>query len=647
MKKSIFIFSVFSFCYLTVCYGQNAKAKKAKNNYEALAYKNAIVSYEDLIKKGYSGQEIYQNLGNAYYLNANYEEAANWYEQLFSLDTVQIDANYYFRYAQSLKSLKKYKVSREWMEQFIKRSEDDGRAAKYASNKDYLENIKNRSGRYDIKLAELNSKSSDFAPSFFGDQLVFSSARDTGIAARRIHEWNETPFLNLYAGTILENGATSDAKRFSQNLNAKTHESSAVFTKDGKTVYFTRNNSDNGRRFARDQKGVSRLKIFRADLVDGKWKNIIELPFNGDNFSTAHPTLDKDERKLFFASDRPGTFGASDIWVVELFENRSFGTPQNLGSDVNTEGRETFPYITQSDILYFASDGHQGLGGLDIFAAEIRPGQTIDVLNLGEPINTDEDDFSFIIDEKTGKGYFASNRPNGVGSDDIYSFVEKEPLVFNCTSNVSGVVKNSEDGSILANASVEIVGSDGAVLTAILSNQQGEFSTLFLCEGDTYTVIGTKQGFENGKLQFQLDESGAGNTVELFLKPEEKPAKKGADLKKLLALNPIYFDLNSAAITPDAELELEQVVDYMKRFPNVNITIKSHTDSRASDSYNLNLSERRAKATLEYLVNKGIDLKRLSARGYGETQLLNRCANRVGCSKREHDVNRRSEFIVE
>jgi outer membrane protein OmpA-like peptidoglycan-associated protein/predicted adenine nucleotide alpha hydrolase (AANH) superfamily ATPase len=647
MQKSTYIFFLTLSCCFALSYAQSGKAKKAKTDYDSYAYKSAITTYEDMVKKGYSGQEIFQNLGNANYVNANYEEAANWYGQLFDLDSISIDANYYFRYAQSLKSLKKYEESNQWMEQYIKKSKLSARASKFTNNRDYLNAIKSRSGRYEIMLANINSKSSDFAPSFFGEQLVFSSARDTGIATRRIHEWNSTPFLNLYMGSLKDSGTVSNPKRFSKNLNAKTHESSTAFTKDGKTVYFTRNNSDNGRRFARDQKGVSRLKIYRASLIDGEWKNIIALPFNGDDYSTAHPTLDSKEEKLYFASDMPGTYGASDIWVVNLFEDGNFGTPVNLGADVNTEARETFPFINQNNVLYFASDGHPGLGGLDIFAAQMKPGQSIEVLNLGEPINSDEDDFSFIINDSSKKGYFASNRPNGVGSDDIYSFLETEPLNFKCIAKIVGIAKNSEEGSVLANTSIEILDKEGNVLTKTTSKKNGEFSASFECNEEDYVAIGTKKDFNNGKAAFTLNASKENTNIILLLKPEEKMAKKGTDLAKLLNLKPIYFDLNKANIRPDAAIELEKVLDYMKRFPKAKVAIRSHTDSRGSDSYNLSLSDKRAKSTLEYLVNKGINARRLTAKGYGETKLLNNCANGVKCSKIKHDVNRRSEFIIE
>ncbi|WP_394970231.1 OmpA family protein [uncultured Croceitalea sp.] len=647
MKKLKYIPTLLILFSVFVSYAQrNGKVKRAKTDYEAFAYQDAIDTYKDMVEAGYTGQEIFQNLGNANYLNANYEEAAKWYKQLFAMDSVQIESNYYFRYAQSLKSLKEYEESHQWMERFIKKSKVDGRASKFTNNRDYLDDIKRRSGRYEILLADINSKSSDFAPSFYGNQLIFSSARDTGIATRRIHEWNDTPFLNLFSGAIDENGNASNAKRFSKKLNAKTHESSTVFTKDGKTVYFTRNNSDNGRRFTRDDKGVSRLKIFRADLVEGEWKNIIELPFNGDDYSTAHPTLDRDEKRMFFASDRPGTFGASDIWIVDLFDDGNFGTPVNLGPEINTEGRETFPFVTDNNILYFASDGHPGLGGLDVFATEIVPNRPKEVLNLGEPVNSDEDDFSFIIDMETKRGYFASNRPNGLGSDDIYSFKETKPLVFKCITNIAGVVRNSEDDSLLADTSVEIFAPNGDVITSTKSNEKGKFSTSFECNGNTYTIIGTKRGFNDSKIQFKNNGAKENMNLKLSLKPEEKLAKKGTDLTKLLNLKPIYFDLDKSEIRPDAIVELEKVRDYMRQFPKSKITIKSHTDSRGNDNYNLSLSKRRAEATLNYLVNKGVKLNRLKAKGYGETRLLNRCTNGVDCSNEEHNLNRRSEFIV-
>ncbi len=645
MKTAIYIFSAFLF-FSTVCQGQKGIEKKAKIDYEGLAYQDAINAYQNLVEKGNTGQEIFQNLGNSNYLNANYEEAAKWYKELFAIDTIEVDADYYYKYAQALKSLGDYQGSDTWMERFLEKSSGDKRAVQFTDNRDYLKKIKENSGRYNIRLSDMNSKSSDFAPSFFNGGLVFSSARDTGITARRVHEWNKSAFLNLYQGQVGDDGKVANVQRFSRNLNAITHESSTAFSKDGKTLYFTRNNSENGRRFSRDDQGVSRLKIYKAEWVNGEWDNIVELPFNGEGFSTAHPALDEKNSKLYFASDRPGTYGASDLWVVDLLENGTYGAPKNLGPSINTEDRETFPFVTDDGILYFASDGHPGLGGLDIYATEIDGNSDTGVVNLGEPINSDEDDFTFIIDTATKRGYFSSNRPEGVGGDDIYEFTETDPLVFKCMATITGVVKNSEDGSILTNANVTILSDSGSVVATAVSDAAGMFTTSFECVGNSYTANGIKTDFKEGTSGFALDGQDPEVNVELFLEPKVKVAAAGTDLGVLLDLNPIYFDLNKSNIRPDAALELQKVLDYMKQFQDISIAIGSHTDSRGSDSYNRNLSERRAKSTMQWLVANGIDAKRLSSQGFGESKLLNNCSNGVKCSNAQHDVNRRSEFIV-
>ena len=283
-----------------------------------------------------------------------------------------------------------------------------------------VKSSENSSGKHTISNTSLNSKYSDFAPVFYQEGLVFSSARDTGLISSYTTDHDNQPFSKMY----IANGPNDDTmtiERWSKKLNTKGHESSAAFTKDGKTIYFTRNNYS--KRYTRDEQGISRLQIYKASLVKGQWKNIIKLPFNATQYSVAHPTLNKDESKLYFASDMPGTLGASDIFYVSIDAKGNFGEPINLGADVNTKDRETFPFMTQEDVLYFASDRKESIGGLDVFATNFQKNETHSmIVNLGAPINSTEDDFGFIIDKNAPNGYFASNREGGMGSDDIYAF---------------------------------------------------------------------------------------------------------------------------------------------------------------------------------------------------------------------------------
>jgi len=627
----------------TIMTAQSVKEKKAAKHYEDLAYADAILSYETLVSKGYSEHEVLKKLGNSNYYNARYDEAAKWYGKLMEMETVDVGPNYLYRYVQSLKSLQQYEASDQWMERFKNRFATDSRAAKFDRNKQYLNKIKKQSGNYDIAPAPFNSEVSDFAPSWYGETIVFSSARDSGVATRNIHEWNKGSFLNLYSVAPTDGDSIANTVQFSKRINAKTHESSTAFTNDGTTLYFTRNNSQNGKRFLRDDKGISRLKLMRAELVDGEWTNIVELPFNNAAYSVAHPALNKTNDTLYFASDMPGSYGESDIFMVSILDDGTYGEPVNLGPEINTEARETFPFIDHRGILYFATDGHPGLGGLDIFA--VLPKKPDDgVVNLGMPINGTNDDFSFTINSD-GKGYFSSNREGGKGADDIYGFMENAPPFFDCTATLVGQTINSETGVVVANAKVVLYGEDNTVLATTESDGNGNYVFDITCQDQKLMLKGWQVDFEEAMRPLHYDGTKDLQKIDLMLKPIQI-AHVGDDLKKVLQLKPIYFDLNKSKIRPDAEIELQKIVTYMTEYANVKIAIGSHTDSRGSDAFNLSLSEKRAKSTRAYLISKGINAERLTAKGYGETKLINPCSNGVECEDELHETNRRSEFIV-
>ncbi len=644
MKKTLTftIGALFIVCSFT--FAQDKKEKKAADNFNDYSYVDAIGSYENLVTKGYSDKEIFENLGNANYLNANYDEASIWYEKLLQTDG-EIDTEYMYRYAQSLKSMGNYAKSAEWMKKFEAATENDLRASKYLNNSDYLEKIREQSGRYDIKNLGINSAASDFAPSFNDDQIVFSTARDSGIVARIIHKWNNRSFLNLYTAQVSEEGELINATKLSGILNKKTHESSTAFTKDGYTVYFTRNNSENGG-FSRDEEGVSRLKIYRATMKNGIWSDIYELPFNADSYSVAHPALNADDSKLYFASDMEGTLGASDLFVVDINSDGSFGTPRNLGNKINTEARETFPYVTESDVLYFASDGHPGLGGLDVFATKMGNEDDIYVVNVGGPVNSEEDDFSFIFNESTKTGYFASNREGGLGNDDIYSFTEKQPIDLICNTTVDGIIKDQETGYPLSGAKVTILNDQKEIIAETISADDGSFTLDGDCKDGSYTVTVVKEDYNDGNEIFTIVNASDSSGIEVELEKTIRRAPVGSDLVKFLNLEPVYFDLDKSAIRPDAEVTLNKVIEYMGVFKDIKVEVQSHTDAKAGKRYNDRLSKRRAKETVKYLVDRGIEANRITGKGFGETQLTNDCTTRESCSDEKHQENRRSEFIV-
>lgn len=645
MIKITRILFIIALASIQVVSAQEKQAEKGNKKYEEYSFVKAIDIYENVANKGYVTAEMLKKLGNAYYFNADYENASKWYGKLIQMKDSVIEADYYFRYAQTLKSLKMYDEANKMMQQFNDIKDKDVRAQLFKAREEYLEFIKLQSGRYTIKPFENNSAYSDFAPSFYQGSLVFSSARDTGSLTKRRHTWNNMPFLDLYGGALNEDGRVVGVKKFSDNLNSPLHESSTAFTKDGKTVYFTRNNYQDGK-VNRDEKGINRLKIYKATRNGDEWTNIQELPFNSDSYSVAHPALSPDETKLYFASDMPGTVGESDIFVVSINEDGTYGTPENLGTAINTEARETFPYVSNNGLLYFASDGHQGLGGLDIYVTKLKSYNQVDeVINVGEPVNSPHDDLSFIINEDTKIGFFASNRPGGIGSDDIYTFVENTEVIFECNKSVNGVVIDKETREIIADASISVIDENNSVLTTVSSNNSGQYNVVIDCKKGHF-IRAEKQGYITQEKYVNASYDMAALKLDFELEKEKVSATQGDDLAKLLDLKPIYFNFDSATIRKDAEVELQKVIAAMEKYPSIKIDIRSHTDSRGDDAYNLALSERRAKATMQYLISKGIDASRLTAKGYGESELVNECANGVPCSREAHELNRRSEFVI-
>ncbi|MBM1105827.1 OmpA family protein [Aurantibacter crassamenti] len=643
-KKSIYTL----FCLSLLCTfinAQDKKKEKAESDYNNYDYILAIDSYEKLVADGYSDEQIYKDLGNANYQNARYSEASQWYEKLFNVDQIEVESELMYRYAQSLKSTGNYKDSKVWMNKYMIAKNDDVRAIKLEAEPDYLTKIEENSGTFKIENLAINSNRSDFAPSFKGQDLIFSTSRDSGITRRNIHSWNGESFTNLYKALANDNGDFTSVEKLPKIFNKKTHESSTAYTKDGKTVYFTRNNSINGN-FARDDKGVSRLKIYRATLMNDEWTDIIELPFNSENHSVAHPTLSSDERRLYFASDMKGTIGESDIFVVDINEDGSFSTPKNLGPGINTESRETFPYVSKEDLLYFSSDGHPGLGGLDIFVTRLTQLNTPFIVNLGKPINTKEDDFSFIFNSDTQKGFFASNRPGGKGSDDIYGIVQTRELELDCHVNVAGVVKDQLSDKIISNAKVMLLNATGTIISEGLSDEEGNFAMQGDCENGDYKAIASKVDYLEGEKMYSVHLTEDVENVVVYLAPERKSAPIGTDLTKYLNLEPIYFDFDKWNIRDDASISIRKVIDYMKAYPEIKVEVQSHTDIRGDDDYNEALSQKRAESTSSYMIELGIEPSRISSKGFGEKRLVFDCGKNVNCSEANHQENRRSEFIV-
>ncbi|WP_109437054.1 MULTISPECIES: tetratricopeptide repeat protein [Aquimarina] len=403
-------------------FSQEKQLEKANNAFKNYAFIEARKMYLKALEKGCSSMELYEKLGDSYYFNGELERAARWYEVLQSLYPKQITPEYQNKYFNSLKSTENSIEEIEVLP-LLYASDDNNEIEVEISNTTIgydISSSEDKSANFIIDVLNINSEYSDYAPSFYQNELVFASSRNKNNYSTILHEWNNQPFLDLYATNTVKTDEKS-ITRLKGDINTKFHESSATFSRDRKTVYFTRNNYSK-RKSKTDEKGTVLLKIYRARYDRGKWGSVEELPFSSDEYSVAHPALSPDEKFLYFASDMPGSNGKSDLYVVEIKEDGSFGTIKNLGKQINTSGRETFPYISDKGRLFFASDGHEGFGGLDIFMAIPKRNGSIKVYNLGKPINSVKDDFTFIINEENKSGYFASNRKGGKGDDDIYGF---------------------------------------------------------------------------------------------------------------------------------------------------------------------------------------------------------------------------------
>ena len=599
MKKIIYTTLVFIISLNN--YAQKVKEAKANKEYEKYAYVDAIKTYERLFEKGYKSVEMLQNLGNAYYFKADLESAAKWYTELFAL-TQDLDAEYYYRYAQSLKGIKDYKKADAMLAKFNEKSGNDSRGQLAANQKDYLAQIKKNSGRYTLENAGINSDKSDYGSAFYKNKVIFASARDTAGFGSRKHAWTGESFTNLYGSVIGDRGTLSDAQRFGKKLNSKFHESTPVFTKDGKTVYFTRNNFLNGKK-GKDADRVTLLKIYKATLDGDQWTEITELPFNSDQYNVAHPALSSDEKTLYFASNMPGTIGQSDIFKVTINNDGTFGTPVNLGKTINTEGRETFPFVSEDNELYFASDGHPGLGGLDVFVSEeMNDGTYKSVQNVGEPLNSSKDDFGYLIDAKSRIGYVTSNRDGGQGSDDIYRFQETKKL--ECEQLLAGVVTDQETGAVIANAKVTLEDQNHKVIKELITDTEGKFDFGMVACGTKFYLITQRPEYTTKETATITAEETGKTFVPIELEKAVKKVTVGDDVAKAFGIKIIYFDLDKSFIRPDAAFELSKILDLMKENPTMEIDVRSHTDCRQTAAYNAALSDRRAKSTIAWLVSK-------------------------------------------
>jgi outer membrane protein OmpA-like peptidoglycan-associated protein len=638
MKKIYILSLLFSFGTLFA----QKNLKKADELFKNYSYVDASKAYEECLRtiKRPSIQTL-RNTADSYYFISDNTNALRWYQKLYEKRGKNISDTYFLRYIQMMKAEKDYDQAYVLTKERLDLKKDQKKIAEFLLQQKQLDSLAKAKSSYSIKNLDINTDLSDFGAAFYGDRIVFSSAKNSTESSSKVYNWNKQPFLNLYvAERNPTDGSLFNEKFLLPNVSTDYHEATATFSSDWRTIYYTTNVVKKNK-LVTDKSQINHFQIIRGTVVNEELIKPEKLPFDSNEYSVGHPSLSEDGKWLFFASDMQGGYGETDLYVVEIDDDGTMGSPRNLGPTINTIGDDLFPFY-RNGTLYFSSDGHYGWGDLDVYESKFTEGFNFSVpKNLGALINSNKDDFSFIIDASGSYGYFSSSRDNGKGDDDIYYFTK--------TGNqlISGKVLNSKSKVGIEHASVKVYDNLGYLVAETTTNSQGIYS-VNVPTNKKLTITAFKIDFNTVEKQFETDIFNNKETKDVNLelsKYEELVVKK--DGVEKVDINPIFFDLDKSTVTNEASIELDKVVFIMDKFPALKIKIESHGDSRGKDAYNMRLSDDRAKATQAYIISKGIDASRIeSAIGYGESRLINRCSNGVKCTEKEHFKNRRSDFIV-
>lgn len=619
--KNIYILAGALLLSIAGLQAQNKDTKEADNLFDRLEYVDAAKAYTKLVEKNKADGYVYKQLADSYYNVFNSQQAVLWYAK--AVESAQ-DAETHFRYAQMLKAEGDTKAATQQMATFAKMQPNDARAKAFKNNPEYTNQLKSQAKQYDILKSDVSSDKTDFGAVLTqNNEVFFTSARNT---SRRENGMDDQPYLDLYKAIRNTDGTLSQATPVAE-LNTKWHDGPAAVTSDGTTIYYG-SESFNESAYQKNKEKhlkLGQIYLYKATKTEaGTWGNSKALPINSKDYSVRNPSISKDGKTLYFSSDMPGGLGGEDIWKVSV-DGDTYGTPENAGDNINTEGNESFPSIQDDGILFFSSNGRQGLGGYDVFKQNTIANDK--ATNLGEPVNTPKDDFSFSYNLDKNVGYFSSNRE---GNDDIYQAIAV------CGVDATVVVKDAETGKLLAGASVSFVDQKGKNKGNQESNDMGETKFGVACD-EIANFNATRTGYQNGTATMPKSKNGAQSIV-INLMPI-LPIITETEV----ILEPIYFEYNQSNITAQGAQELDKLVKVMNLYPTMVIDAKSHTDSRGSDSYNLKLSDRRAKSTVQYILSKGISKERITGTGMGETQPKVPCKE---CTEEEHAQNRRSEFLI-
>ena len=626
-------------------FSQKLTTKLADKSFDEFAFVDAIGLYEYAYERDTTDNYVVRRLADANRNVGNTEEVERWLKKL--MDRRVETPEDIFNYSQSLKSNGKYLLAEQWLKEYSELRPEDGRVNIQVSLLEYIQFLMRDSTNFEMRNVSLNTIGSEMGPAFYKDQFIFSST-SISTKSKANYKWNELPYLNMYSASINPaNGDLTSPIPFATKLKTAYHDGPVSFDQEKDIIYFTRNSFVKGKT-SKSSEGIVNLKIFQGKLEEGEWKMTGSFRYNSDEYSVGHPSVSKDGSILYFASDMPGGYGKSDIYF-SVFSNGQWSKPFNLGPKINTEGNEFFPFISGDGVLYFSSNGHGGLGALDIYFSVPERGVFNSIENMGYPVNSSKDDFGFALDSTGMQGYISSNRLGGKGNDDLYFLkILRVPVI------IRGVIRDRDTKDVLTDATVKVIDENGKTVQTSITRTNGQFE-FEVNKGQEYILNVTKEFyFENEKpvatvtlrpndevfseifLEEKIEEAEDNSPAPISMEEE------GGDTLQVIGLEYINYELDKSDVGKEMMATLDKLIALLVEFPDLEIRIESHTDSRGSDDYNMLLSKKRARAAFDYVVSKGIDPNRLLYQGFGETRLLNGCGNGVPCAEEQHEVNRRS-----
>ncbi|MFS4416285.1 OmpA family protein [Maribacter sp. 2307ULW6-5] len=630
MRGSLMI--LFFILCTTTAFAQYGAQQRADYYFSKFSYAKAIPEYEAMLEGGLNTTHAHQQLAECYLLIREFKKAIPHFKAI--LDKESLPTDYYFKYAMALYSDGQLKESEKWLKKYKKTNKSDSRLKRFLQDGNLASVVFNSRERYTLGELTFNTEHSDFGAYVHNNKIYFASSRKDG---SNTYGWNDEPWLDLY--WVYEDVPYYEPEKLEGNVNTKYHESSLAYSTDYKNdtiIYFTRNNFFNKKASYGAEKEIN-LKIYTAEKKDNKWVESRSLTVNSDYYSTGHPTVSADRRRIYYTSDMPGGLGGTDIYYSEIHERGGIGEPINAGPVINTEGNEMFPFINEEGQLFFSSDGHVGFGQLDVFSTiNDENGEFVDVINLGTPINSSSDDFAYFGLPNGIDGYVSSNREGGKGSDDIYKFR------FSPALEVEGYVTDGVNNKPLDSVQLQLFDQRSNTLVAQTTTDTNGYYKFPVNRKTPYMIEAVRRTHPHKNVFFDTSKIPSESKVfrqDIVLDPV-------MDLKLLANLNKIYFDFDKSDIRPDAAAELNKVIHVMNElYPEMIISLEAHTDPVGSHAYNDKLSAKRAKSTYDYLITNGIAPERiLSYKGFGKRRPINGCTGRADCTPEELELNRRTEF---